>query len=132
MAHRRDRPAATDAVTDTDTDTASFDRRLAVATRAPFRLAGALAPGMAERGHGSIVPAGSGAARTPAPVGAAHGTSTAAVGTPRPLPPGHRVRAGRCAGHRRLAGTRAHGGRRGDARRPGRPDGRDRRARPGR
>ncbi|WP_019981969.1 SDR family oxidoreductase [Streptomyces sp. Amel2xE9] len=61
------------------TDAVSFDRRLAVATRALFRLAGALAPGLAERGHGSIVPAGSGAARTPAPVGAAHGASKAAV-----------------------------------------------------
>ncbi|WP_413809727.1 SDR family NAD(P)-dependent oxidoreductase [Streptomyces sp. OE57] len=59
------------------TDAASFDRQIAVNTRAPFLLAGALAPGMAERGHGSIVIVGSSAARMPAPVGAAYGASKA-------------------------------------------------------
>ncbi|MFF9206681.1 SDR family NAD(P)-dependent oxidoreductase [Streptomyces sp. NPDC014986] len=59
------------------TDTASFDRHIAVNTRAPFLLVGALAPGMAERGQGSIVLVGSSAARMPAPVGAAYGASKA-------------------------------------------------------
>ena len=59
------------------TDAASFDRHIAVNTRAPFLLVGALAPGMAERGHGSIVLVGSSAARLPAPVGAAYGASKA-------------------------------------------------------
>jgi len=59
------------------TGAASFDRHIAVNTRAPFLLVGALAPGMAERGHGSIVLVGSSAARQPAPVGAAYGASKA-------------------------------------------------------
>ncbi|MFE6697937.1 SDR family NAD(P)-dependent oxidoreductase [Streptomyces sp. NPDC057718] len=59
------------------TDAASFDRQIAVNTRAPFLLVGALAPGMAERGHGSIVIVGSSAARLPAPIGAAYGASKA-------------------------------------------------------
>lgn len=59
------------------TDAASFDRHVAVNTRAPFLLVGALAPGMAERGHGSIVIVGSSAARLPAPIGAAYGASKA-------------------------------------------------------
>ncbi|WP_030377339.1 MULTISPECIES: SDR family NAD(P)-dependent oxidoreductase [unclassified Streptomyces] len=60
-------------------DAASFDRQVAINTRAPFLLVGALAPGMAERGHGSIVIVGSSAARMPAPVGAAYGASKAGV-----------------------------------------------------
>ncbi|MEE4596671.1 SDR family oxidoreductase [Streptomyces sp. DSM 41524] len=59
------------------TDAASFDRQIAVNTRAPFLLVGALAPGMAERGQGSIVIVGSSGARMPAPVGAAYGASKA-------------------------------------------------------
>ncbi|MEW2162596.1 SDR family oxidoreductase [Streptomyces sp. NPDC007084] len=59
------------------TDAASFDRQSAVNTRAPFLLVGALAPGMAERGRGSIVIVGSSAARMPAPVGAAYAASKA-------------------------------------------------------
>lgn len=57
----------------------SFDRQIAVNTRAPFLLVGALAPAMAERGRGSIVTIGSSAARMPAPVGAAYGASKAGV-----------------------------------------------------
>lgn len=38
-----------------DTTAHSFDRHFAINTRAPFLLVGALAPAMAERGHGSIV-----------------------------------------------------------------------------
>ncbi|MEU0915889.1 SDR family NAD(P)-dependent oxidoreductase [Streptomyces cyaneofuscatus] len=59
------------------TDAVSFDRHIAVNTRAPFLLVGALAPGMAGRGHGSIVLVGSSAARLPAPIGAAYGASKA-------------------------------------------------------
>lgn len=59
------------------TDAASFDRHIAVNTRAPFLLVGALAPGMAGRGYGSIVLVGSSAARLPAPIGAAYGASKA-------------------------------------------------------
>lgn len=59
------------------TDAAGFDRQIAVNTRAPFLLVGALAPGMARRGHGSIVLIGSSAARVPAAVGAAYGASKA-------------------------------------------------------
>jgi len=59
------------------TDAAGFDRQVAVNTRAPFLLVGALAPGMAERGQGSIVIVGSSAARMPAPIGAAYGASKA-------------------------------------------------------
>jgi NAD(P)-dependent dehydrogenase (short-subunit alcohol dehydrogenase family) len=59
------------------TDAASFDRHVAINTRAPFLLVGALAPGMAERGRGSIVLVGSSAARMPAPIGAAYGASKA-------------------------------------------------------
>ncbi|MFJ5272664.1 SDR family NAD(P)-dependent oxidoreductase [Streptomyces sp. NPDC088358] len=59
------------------TDAAGFDRQIAVNTRAPFLLVGALAPGMGRRGHGSIVLIGSSAARRPAPVGAAYGASKA-------------------------------------------------------
>lgn len=58
-------------------DAATFDRHIAVNTRAPFLLVGALAPGMAERGQGSIVIVGSSAARTSAPIGAAYGASKA-------------------------------------------------------
>ncbi|MEW2343412.1 MULTISPECIES: SDR family NAD(P)-dependent oxidoreductase [Streptomyces] len=61
------------------TDAASFDRHIAVNTRAPFLLVGALAPAMAERGQGSIVLVGSNAARLPAPIGAAYGASKAGV-----------------------------------------------------
>ncbi|BCY09120.1 SDR family NAD(P)-dependent oxidoreductase [Actinoplanes sp. L3-i22] len=59
------------------TDAASFDRHVAVNTRAPFLLVGALAPAMARRGHGSIVLVGSSAARQPAAIGAAYAASKA-------------------------------------------------------
>ncbi|MFG3168754.1 SDR family NAD(P)-dependent oxidoreductase [Streptomyces sp. NPDC048200] len=61
------------------TDAASFDRQVAVNTRAPFLLVGALAPGMARRGHGAIVTVSSSAARMPAPVGGAYAASKAGV-----------------------------------------------------
>ena len=62
-----------------DTDAATFDRHFAINTRAPFLLVGALAPAMAERGHGSIINVTSSAATSPAPVGGAYGASKAAV-----------------------------------------------------
>ena len=62
-----------------DTTAESFDRQFAINTRAPFLLVGALAPGMAARGHGIIVNITSTAATSPAPIGAAYGASKAAV-----------------------------------------------------
>jgi NAD(P)-dependent dehydrogenase (short-subunit alcohol dehydrogenase family) len=62
-----------------DTSAESFDRHIAINTRAPFLLVGALAPGMAKRGHGSIVNITSTAATTAAPIGLAYGASKAAV-----------------------------------------------------
>ena len=59
----------------------SFDRHVAINTRAPFQLVAALAPGMVERGHGTIVNVSSTAATTVAPVGAAYGASKAALET---------------------------------------------------
>jgi NAD(P)-dependent dehydrogenase (short-subunit alcohol dehydrogenase family) len=59
------------------TGAASFDRQIAVNTRAPFLLVGALAPGMVARGYGSIVLIGSNAARQTAPIGAAYAASKA-------------------------------------------------------
>ncbi|TDV43114.1 SDR family NAD(P)-dependent oxidoreductase [Actinophytocola oryzae] len=62
-----------------DTTVESFDRHFAVNTRAPFLLVGALAPAMAERGHGAIVNITASSATSPAPVGAAYGASKAAM-----------------------------------------------------
>jgi NAD(P)-dependent dehydrogenase (short-subunit alcohol dehydrogenase family) len=61
------------------TDAASFDRQVAINTRAPFLLVGAIAPRMAERGHGVVVNVSSTAATSPAPIGAAYGASKAAI-----------------------------------------------------
>ncbi|MTD59010.1 SDR family NAD(P)-dependent oxidoreductase [Amycolatopsis pithecellobii] len=57
----------------------SFDRHIAVNTRAPFLLVGALAPRMAERGHGAVINISATAATSPAPVGAVYGASKAAL-----------------------------------------------------
>ncbi|GAA2612437.1 SDR family NAD(P)-dependent oxidoreductase [Paractinoplanes durhamensis] len=62
-----------------DTSADDFDRHIAINTRAPFLLVGALAPAMAERGRGAIVNITSTAATLAAPVGAAYGASKAAV-----------------------------------------------------
>jgi NAD(P)-dependent dehydrogenase (short-subunit alcohol dehydrogenase family) len=62
-----------------DTSVDSFDRQFALNTRAPFLLVSALAPGMAERGHGSILNITSTSATSPAPVGGAYGASKAAL-----------------------------------------------------
>jgi NAD(P)-dependent dehydrogenase (short-subunit alcohol dehydrogenase family) len=61
------------------TDTALFDKHIAINTRAPFLLVGALAPGMASRGHGSIITISSSGARMVASVGGAHAASKAGV-----------------------------------------------------
>jgi NAD(P)-dependent dehydrogenase (short-subunit alcohol dehydrogenase family) len=63
------------------TSTDSFDRHLAINTRAPFQLVAALAPGMVKRGRGVIVNVSSTAASSVAPVGAAYGASKAALET---------------------------------------------------
>ncbi|MEU8222171.1 SDR family oxidoreductase [Kribbella sp. NPDC048915] len=62
-----------------DTGADGFDRHIAVNTRAPFLLVAELAPGMADRGHGTIVNVTSTAATSPAPIGAAYGASKAAL-----------------------------------------------------
>jgi NAD(P)-dependent dehydrogenase (short-subunit alcohol dehydrogenase family) len=62
-----------------DTSTENFDRHVAINTRAPFLLVGALAPGMAKRGHGVIVNVTSTAATLAAPVGGAYSASKAAA-----------------------------------------------------
>jgi NAD(P)-dependent dehydrogenase (short-subunit alcohol dehydrogenase family) len=64
-----------------DTSADSFDRHLAINTRAPFQLVAILAPGMVRRGHGAIVNVSSTAATSVAPVGAAYGASKAALET---------------------------------------------------
>jgi NAD(P)-dependent dehydrogenase (short-subunit alcohol dehydrogenase family) len=71
-----------------DTTPEMFDTHMAINTRAPLLLVGALAPGMASRGHGAIVnistvaattPArGGGVSRAPATSPARSSTSTAA------------------------------------------------------
>jgi NAD(P)-dependent dehydrogenase (short-subunit alcohol dehydrogenase family) len=63
------------------TSAGSFDRHLAINTRAPFQLVAALAPGMAARGHGAIVNVSSTAATSVAPIGAAYAASKAALDT---------------------------------------------------
>jgi NAD(P)-dependent dehydrogenase (short-subunit alcohol dehydrogenase family) len=62
-----------------DTDAESFDRHLAINTRAPFLLVGALAPRMAARGRGVVVNITSTAATLPTPIGTAYGASKAAM-----------------------------------------------------
>jgi NAD(P)-dependent dehydrogenase (short-subunit alcohol dehydrogenase family) len=65
--------------TTADTGAASFDRQFAINTRAPFLLVAAIAPAMAERGHGTIINVTSSAATSPAPIGSAYGASKAAL-----------------------------------------------------
>jgi NAD(P)-dependent dehydrogenase (short-subunit alcohol dehydrogenase family) len=62
-----------------DTTAESFDEQFALNTRAPFLLVGALAPAMADRGHGTVVNITSTAATSPAPIGGAYGASKAAI-----------------------------------------------------
>ncbi|MDQ8043340.1 MAG: SDR family oxidoreductase [Solirubrobacteraceae bacterium] len=56
-----------------------FDAHFAVNTRAPYLLVAALAPGMAERGRGSIVNVTTVAATTPMASGGVYGASKAAI-----------------------------------------------------
>jgi NAD(P)-dependent dehydrogenase (short-subunit alcohol dehydrogenase family) len=62
-----------------DFDIAQFDAMYASNIRAPFLLVAGLAPGMASRGHGSIVTVGSMAAEVGLAGGAAYGSTKAAV-----------------------------------------------------
>lgn len=68
-----------DLVSTADTTAESFDRHLAINTRAPFQLVKALVPHMIDRGTGAIVNISSTAAASVAPVGAAYGASKAAL-----------------------------------------------------
>jgi NAD(P)-dependent dehydrogenase (short-subunit alcohol dehydrogenase family) len=58
---------------------AAFDDMFASNVRAPYFLVGAFAPGMAERGHGSIINISSMAGRIGLPGGAAYGATKAAL-----------------------------------------------------
>jgi NAD(P)-dependent dehydrogenase (short-subunit alcohol dehydrogenase family) len=58
---------------------AAFDEMFASNVRAPYFLVGAFAPGMAERGHGSIINISSMAGRIGLPGGAAYGATKAAL-----------------------------------------------------
>jgi NAD(P)-dependent dehydrogenase (short-subunit alcohol dehydrogenase family) len=62
-----------------DLDTATFDGLFAANVRAAHQLVGALAPGMAARGHGSIVSVDSMAGHIGLAGGAAYGASKAAL-----------------------------------------------------
>ncbi len=62
-----------------DFDIAQFDAMYASNIRAPFILVAGLAPGMASRGHGSIVNVGSMAASVGLVTGAAYGSTKAAT-----------------------------------------------------
>lgn len=62
-----------------DSTAEMFDAHMAINTRAPMLLVGALAPAMAARGHGSIVNLSTGAATTPFRGAAVYGASKAAL-----------------------------------------------------
>jgi NAD(P)-dependent dehydrogenase (short-subunit alcohol dehydrogenase family) len=62
-----------------DTDDAAFDAHIAVNVRAPYLLVGALAPGMATRGHGSIVNVTTFGATVPVAGGGLYGSTKAAL-----------------------------------------------------
>lgn len=62
-----------------DTTAEMFDAHMAVNSRAPMLLVGALAPGMAARGRGAIVSVSTGAATTPVRESGAYGASKAAL-----------------------------------------------------
>ena len=62
-----------------DLDTATFDTLFASNVRASYQLVAALAPGMAERGHGSIVSLDSMAGHVGLAGGAAYGATKAAL-----------------------------------------------------
>ncbi|HEY0251286.1 MAG TPA: SDR family oxidoreductase, partial [Kofleriaceae bacterium] len=62
-------------------DVAKFDSLFAANVRAPYLLVAGLAPGMATRGHGSIINIGSMAAAVGLAAGAAYGATKAALVT---------------------------------------------------
>lgn len=62
-----------------DLDVATFDALFAANVRAPFYLVAALAPGMAARGHASIINIGSMAGRLGLAGAAAYGATKAAL-----------------------------------------------------
>lgn len=62
-----------------NTTAGMFDTHMAINTRAPLLLVGALAPGMTARGHGVIINLSTLAATTPAQGAAAYGASKAAL-----------------------------------------------------
>jgi NAD(P)-dependent dehydrogenase (short-subunit alcohol dehydrogenase family) len=62
-----------------DTTPEMFDTHMAIDTRAPLLLVGALAPGMASRGHGAIVKISTMAATTPVRGAGVYGASKAAL-----------------------------------------------------
>ncbi|MBO0913265.1 SDR family NAD(P)-dependent oxidoreductase [Streptomyces laculatispora] len=62
-----------------DTTAEMFDTHMAINSRAPMLLVGALAPAMATRGRGVIVSLSTGAATTPVRGAAAYGASKAAL-----------------------------------------------------
>jgi NAD(P)-dependent dehydrogenase (short-subunit alcohol dehydrogenase family) len=65
----------------TDTDEATFDHVYAVNVKAPFFLTAAVAPAMAQRGHGAIINLGSWIARLGIPIGALYSSTKGAVET---------------------------------------------------
>jgi NAD(P)-dependent dehydrogenase (short-subunit alcohol dehydrogenase family) len=62
-----------------ETGAAGFDKHVAINTRAPFLLVGALVPAMAERGRGVVVNIVSTVGSSPSPTQVAYGASKAAM-----------------------------------------------------
>ncbi|GAA4574040.1 SDR family NAD(P)-dependent oxidoreductase [Planotetraspora kaengkrachanensis] len=97
-----------------DTDPATFDAHIAVNLRAPYLLVQALAPGMAARGHGTVINISSGAATTPGLGSGIYGATKAALESLTRVwaaeygPAGVRVNAV-AAGPTRTEGTAAYG-----------------------
>lgn len=97
-----------------DTTPATFDAHIAINLRAPYLLVQALAPAMAERGHGAIVNVSSGAADTPGLGSGIYGATKAALESLTRVwaaeygPAGVRVNAV-AAGPTRTEGTAAYG-----------------------
>jgi NAD(P)-dependent dehydrogenase (short-subunit alcohol dehydrogenase family) len=67
--------------TTVETDGATFDRVFAVNVKTPFFLVAALAPGMADRGHGQIINLGSWIVRLGLPLAQAYSASKGALET---------------------------------------------------
>ena len=97
-----------------DTTPATFDAHIAINLRAPYLLVQALAPAMAERGHGAVINVSSGAADTPGLGSGIYGATKAALESLTRVwaaeygPAGVRVNAV-AAGPTRTEGTAAYG-----------------------